>query len=178
MSSAPGKDVIPVVLVSVAPPLLVLVIAVALYRARRRRRRKDGPPRPPTLSPVGKNPPELLRTAVESDGPTPVFRLEVAVGGGGSARVWRARLLNRCPDGGSTVAAKVFPAARAASWRCEAAILADGGMRHRNVVEFLGAQVTRPASRALYRRRRVARHKTLSMCDVETSPDRARLLTR
>ncbi|XP_077435770.1 TGF-beta receptor type-2-like [Vanacampus margaritifer] len=148
LSSVRDKDVIPVVLVSLVPAVLVLVIVFAIYGARtRRRRRENGASGPTALHRpdcTGKNTAELLKTAARSGAPVPTVRLEAVVGGGGSAQVWRARLLDEGPDGAdgdSVVAVKVFPAAQVASWRHEGAILGDGGMRHRNVIQFLGAQV-------------------------------------
>ncbi|XP_061142870.1 TGF-beta receptor type-2-like isoform X1 [Syngnathus typhle] len=131
------SSVVRVVLVSLLTPVPALVIAAALYRARERRCGKNRPrERPATSSPgpvrMGENSPEVVRMPV---------CLEAAVGGGRFAQVWRARPQDEGRDSGSAVAVKVFSAARAASWRHEGSILADGGMRHPNVIAFLGAQV-------------------------------------
>ncbi|XP_049584299.1 TGF-beta receptor type-2-like isoform X3 [Syngnathus scovelli] len=131
------SSVLWVVLVSLLTLVPALVIAAALYRAHERRCGKNRPrERPATSSPrpvrMEENSPDLVRMPV---------CLEAAVGGGRFAQVWRARPQDEGRDSGSAVAVKVFSAARAASWRHEGSILADGGMRHPNVIAFLGAQV-------------------------------------
>ncbi|XP_061547964.1 TGF-beta receptor type-2-like isoform X2 [Phycodurus eques] len=158
LPSAWDKEVIPAVLVSLVLPVLAVAIVATLYWASKRRSHKSArlrPLCPPStlarLDGTGKNTPELFRAAAPSGTPgpgqadqLPAVHLEEAVGGGRFAQVWRARLLGESPDqvgGGSVVAVKVFLRAEVASWRHEGAILGDAGMRHRNIVPFLGAQV-------------------------------------
>ncbi|XP_061647331.1 TGF-beta receptor type-2-like isoform X2 [Phyllopteryx taeniolatus] len=158
LPSAWDKEVIPAVLVSLVLPVLAVAIVATLYWASKRRSHKSArlrplcPPSPPAHPDgTGKNTPELFRAAAPSGTPgpgqadqLPAVHLEAAVGGGRFAQVWRARLLGESPHqagGGSVVAVKVFLRAEVASWRHEGAILGDAGMRHRNIVPFLGAQV-------------------------------------
>lgn len=82
------------------------------------------------------------------------IKLEVLVGKGRFAEVWRACLLQGEEGGASsceTVAVKVFPAVEYASWRNECSIFSDPKMQHDNVVRFLAAEERGPPSPALRR---------------------------
>ncbi|XP_037345477.2 TGF-beta receptor type-2-like [Pungitius pungitius] len=183
-SKVHSKDVIPVVVVSLVPPLLVaLVAAAAFYFYRIRRPDKPGPPARPTWS--TKHTTELYQTfdlphgglgaggdglrgpkaeRAESNGkvlslnnsimgdvtdhqgqlngPLPI-KLEVLVGKGRFAEVWRARLLQGEKGGVNsyeTVAVKVFPSVEYVSWRNECSIFSDPKLEHDNVVRFLAAE--------------------------------------
>ncbi|XP_029386248.1 TGF-beta receptor type-2 isoform X2 [Echeneis naucrates] len=191
-----SKDVIPVVVVSLVPPILVaLVASAAFYFYRTRRPDKPGPPARPDWP--TKRTPELYQgldlpcggrgVMVEDRGggltstasqreesnakvsflsndiisdvtgwqgqqaePLPI-KLEVLVGKGRFAEVWRARLLQGVRGGVNsyeTVAVKVFPAVEYASWRNECSIFSDPKLEHDNVVQFLAAEERGPPDHA------------------------------
>ncbi|XP_041806989.1 TGF-beta receptor type-2 [Chelmon rostratus] len=181
-----SKDVIPVVVVSLVPPVLVAIVATAaFYFYRTRRPDKPGPPARPDW-PTKHNPelyeafdlpcgglgargegggggvtgPEaekdesnskhpknyIISNMTDWQGqlaePLPI-KLEVLVGKGRFAEVWRACLLQGEKGGVNsyeTVAVKVFPAVEYASWRNECSIFSDPKMEHDNVVRFLAAE--------------------------------------
>uniref|UniRef100_A0A8C2ZM30 Serine/threonine-protein kinase receptor n=1 Tax=Cyclopterus lumpus TaxID=8103 RepID=A0A8C2ZM30_CYCLU len=180
-----SKDVIPVVVVSLVPPILVAIVATAaFYFYRTHRPDKPGPtarPAWPTkhtselyqafdlpcggLGARGEGGGGLIGSdRTESDDkvlslnddiisymtnwqgrlnePLPI-KLEVLVGKGRFAEVWRA-CLPQGKKGGvnsyETVAVKVFPAVEYASWRNECSIFSDPKLEHDNVVRFLAAQ--------------------------------------
>ncbi|XP_069011177.1 TGF-beta receptor type-2 [Embiotoca jacksoni] len=185
-----SKDVIPVVVVSLVPPVLVAIVATAaFYFYRVRRPDKPGPPSRPEWP--TKRTPELyhaldlpcrgqgargegggltgpggereewntkvssFNTGIFSDmtdwqgQPTELLpiKLEVLVGKGRFAEVWRAHLLQGEKGGVSsyeTVAVKVFPAVEYASWRNECSIYADPELQHDNVARFLAAEERGP----------------------------------
>ncbi|XP_073329983.1 TGF-beta receptor type-2 [Pagrus major] len=178
-----SKDVIPVVVVSLVPPVLVAIVATAAFYFYRTRRsdKPDPPARPgwPTkrtpelyqafnLPCVGgargdggvgvigpgegeesnaKHPnSDIISTTTDWQGhraePLPI-KLEVLVGKGRFAEVWRACLLQGETGGVNSyemVAVKVFPAVEYASWRNECSIFSDPNMEHENVVRFLAAE--------------------------------------
>lgn len=71
------------------------------------------------------------------------IKLEVLVGKGRFAEVWKACLLQGVKGGVNsyeTVAVKVFPAVEYASWRNECSIFSDPKLEHENVVRFLAAE--------------------------------------
>uniref|UniRef100_A0A8C2ZM08 Serine/threonine-protein kinase receptor n=1 Tax=Cyclopterus lumpus TaxID=8103 RepID=A0A8C2ZM08_CYCLU len=184
-SKLQSKDVIPVVVVSLVPPILVAIVATAaFYFYRTHRPDKPGPtarPAWPTkhtselyqafdlpcggLGARGEGGGGLIGSdRTESDDkvlslnddiisymtnwqgrlnePLPI-KLEVLVGKGRFAEVWRA-CLPQGKKGGvnsyETVAVKVFPAVEYASWRNECSIFSDPKLEHDNVVRFLAAQ--------------------------------------
>nr|XP_046259589.1 TGF-beta receptor type-2 [Scatophagus argus]XP_046259590.1 TGF-beta receptor type-2 [Scatophagus argus] len=188
-SKLQSKDVIPVVVVSLVPPVLVAIVATATFYFYRTRRpnKPDPPARPdwPTKRtselyqafdlPCGglgaqgevrgggggvapgpeaeneesnaKHPnSDNISNMTDWQGQTvellPI-KLEVLVGKGRFAEVWRACLLQGEKGGVNcyeTVAVKVFPAVEYASWRNECSIFSDPKMEHDNVVRFLAAE--------------------------------------
>ncbi|XP_051815417.1 TGF-beta receptor type-2 [Acanthochromis polyacanthus] len=178
-----SKDVIPVVVVSLVPPVLVALVATAaFYFYRIRRPDKPGPPARPDWP--TKRTPELYQALDLQGGgaqkehgglmgpgagdeynaklpsshddtisdvtdwqgqPAELLpiKLEVLVGKGRFAEVWKGRLLEAERGGVSsydTVAVKVFPAVEYASWRNECSIFSDPELQHENVVQFLAAE--------------------------------------
>ncbi|KAM8857018.1 LOW QUALITY PROTEIN: TGF-beta receptor type-2-like [Synchiropus picturatus] len=148
-----SADVLPVVMVSVAPLLLVALTVTATFCCCRRhqagRPSRHGEDAASSKSSAGlrhllDQPCGSLRVLGEVASPQdegagaePLpLRLEAVVGRGRFAEVWRATL----PAGGEEVAVKVFPALECSSWRSERAILADPNLRHHNVVRFLAAE--------------------------------------
>lgn len=184
-----SKDVIPVVVVSLMPPLLVAMVATAaFYYYRTHRPDKPDPPARPDWH--NKRTSELYQRldipcgdsgACEEIGggvmghgaereesnvkqpnsdiissmtdwqdqltePLPI-KLEVLVGKGRFAEVWRGCLLQGGKGGANNyeiVAVKVFPAVEYASWRNECSIISDPKMEHDNIVRFLAAEERGP----------------------------------
>ncbi|XP_051258831.1 TGF-beta receptor type-2 [Dicentrarchus labrax] len=194
-SKLQSKDVIPVVVVSLVPPVLVAIVATAaFYFYRTRRPDKPGPPARPdwptkrtpelyqafdlpcgalgawgegggggVMGPGGegeesnaKHPNnDITGTRTDRQGqrtePLPI-KLEVLVGKGRFAEVWRGCLLQGETGGVNsyeTVAVKVFPAMEYVSWRNEYSIFSDPKMEHDNVVRFLAAEERGPPGHAL-----------------------------
>ncbi|XP_016142179.1 TGF-beta receptor type-2-like isoform X1 [Sinocyclocheilus grahami] len=166
-SKLKSKDVIPVVVISLVPPLLIAVIATMafyLYRTRQPRKKpKDWGPRRThyqSLDPAegqvngsnyrGKLP--SLSNGVNSEISSTCannlnhnteqlpIQLEALVGKGRFAEVWRARLSHN--EGGQyeTVAVKIFSAVEYSSWCNERAIFSDANLKHENIVQFLTAE--------------------------------------
>lgn len=80
------------------------------------------------------------------------IKLEVLVGKGRFAEVWRGCLLQGGRGGANnyeTVAVKVFPAVEYASWRNECSIFSDPNMEHDNIVRFLAAEERGPPGHTL-----------------------------
>lgn len=191
-SKLQSKDVIPVVVVSLVPPILVAVVAIAaFYFYRTHRSDKPDPPARSDwstkrttefyqaldlpcgrLGARGENGGER-EMGPESQGeesnakvlsrnsddmwqdqraePLPI-KLEVLVGKGRFAEVWRARLLQGEKGDISsyeTVAVKVFPSVEYASWRNECSIFSDPKLEHDNVVRFLAAENRGPSGHTL-----------------------------
>lgn len=176
-SKLQSKDVIPVVVVSLVPPLLVAIVATAAFYFYRTQRtnKPDSPVRPdwPTkrtseLYQALDLPGGSVGTRGQGAGvigpgnkfkqpngdisssrmdwqlaePLPI-KLEVLVGKGRFAEVWRGSLLQGEKGGASTsetMAVKVFPAVEYTSWRNECSILSDPNMEHENVVRFHAAE--------------------------------------
>ncbi|XP_078118876.1 TGF-beta receptor type-2 [Sander vitreus] len=193
-SKLQSKDVIPVVVVSLVPPVLVAIVATAaFYFYRTHRLDKPGPPARPAWP--TKRTPELYQAfdlpcgglgargeggggggmigpggqTGESNTKVPSLnndmtdwqgqsaellpiKLEVLVGKGRFAEVWRACLLQGVTGGVNsyeTVAVKVFPAVEYASWRNECSIYSDAKLEHDNVVRFLAAEERGPRGHPL-----------------------------
>uniref|UniRef100_A0A8C4ZJ84 TGF-beta receptor type-2 n=1 Tax=Gadus morhua TaxID=8049 RepID=A0A8C4ZJ84_GADMO len=159
-SKLQSKDVIPVVAISLVPPVFVALVATAtFYLYRMRRPGKPSPPtRPdwPTKHPQSQYqsqyqghsrpevshtrllslPGDVLSNLLEGWGPRPQqlpITLEALVGKG---RV------------GEAVAVKVFTGEESASWSSECSILSDPHLRHDNVVRFLAAEARVPQGNA------------------------------
>lgn len=166
-SKLKSKDVIPVVVISLVPPLLVAVIATMafyLYRTRQpgKKPKEWGPRRThyQSLDPAegqangsdyrGKRP--SLSDDVNSEMSSTCannlnhnteqlpIQLEALVGKGRFAEVWRARLSHNESGQYETVAVKIFPAVEYSSWCNERAIFSDANLKHENVVQFLTAE--------------------------------------
>lgn len=169
-SKLKSKDVIPVVVISLVPPLLVAVIATMafyLYRTRHPSKQpKDwGPKRTQyqSLEPAegGAGEPNASDyngkiLCLSEDGDSDIsssranrlnhnteclpIHLEAPLGKGRFAEVWRARLNHSDGAKYETVAVKIFPQVEYASWRNERAIFSDPNLKHENVVQFLTAE--------------------------------------
>ncbi|XP_046701709.1 TGF-beta receptor type-2 isoform X2 [Silurus meridionalis] len=165
-----SKDVIPVVVLSLAPPLLVAVIATMafyVYRTRHLSKQpKDWPPKRTHYQSL--DPPQACAGEVNAsdyhgkllslgeDANSDIssscanslnhntehlpIQLEALVGKGRFAEVWRARLNHSECGQYETVAVKIFPSVEYASWRNERAIFSDPNLKHENIVQFLTAE--------------------------------------
>ncbi|XP_076858535.1 TGF-beta receptor type-2 isoform X1 [Brachyhypopomus gauderio] len=165
-----GKDVIPVVVISLVPLLLVAVIATMafyLYRTRQLNKQpKNWPPKRTHYKSF--EPPEgCIREAdgidyhgkllsLSNGGNSDMssscanslnhntehlpIQLEALVGKGRFAEVWRAQLNHSDCGQYETVAVKIFPAVEYASWRNERAIFSDANLKHENIIQFLTAE--------------------------------------
>ncbi|XP_036424934.1 TGF-beta receptor type-2 [Colossoma macropomum] len=165
-----SKDVIPVVVISLVPPLLVAVIATMafyLYRTRQPNKQpKDWAPKRTHYQSL--DPPEgcvgeanssdfhgkLLSLSVDANSDMSSscanslnhntehlpIQLEALVGKGRFAEVWRARLNHSECGQYETVAVKIFPAVEYTSWRNERVIFSDANLKHENIVQFLTAE--------------------------------------
>lgn len=162
-----SKDVIPVVVISLVPPLLVAVIATLafyLYRTRHPiKQPKDWAPKRThyqSLDPQEACPGEAKSSNYNSkilslsEGANSnmssscanslnhnteylPIHLEALVGKGRFAEVWRARFNHSESGQFETVAVKIFPAVEYASWHSEKAIFSDPNLKHENIVQFL-----------------------------------------
>ncbi|XP_030643476.1 TGF-beta receptor type-2 [Chanos chanos] len=169
-SKLKSKDVIPVVVISLVPPLLIAIIATMafyLYRTRQPSKQpKEWAPKRTHYQSL--DPPEgcageangsdyhgklsSFTDDVHSDVSSTCannlnhntehlpIQLEALVGKGRFAEVWRARLNHSDSGQYETVAVKIFPAVEYASWRNERAIFSDANLKHENVVQFLTAE--------------------------------------
>lgn len=157
---------VPVVLLSLLPPLLVaLVTAAAFYFYRMQHSDKpDHPVRlrwPPkqVLDPSHRHLVLLgtgLRTQIdpsqagEATELLPI-KLDILVGRGRFAEVWQGRLLGgqgAKAQNWTTVAVKVFPAVEETFWRNETSVLSDPDLQHDNIVRFLAAEDRGPPGHA------------------------------
>ncbi|KAM6968096.1 TGF-beta receptor type-2-like [Aplochiton taeniatus] len=71
--------------------------------------------------------------------PLPI-ELDMQVGKGRFAQVWKAKLKPTTSDQFETVAVKIFPYEEYASWKNEKDIFSDGDLRHQHVLHFLTAE--------------------------------------
>ncbi|XP_023693577.1 TGF-beta receptor type-2 [Paramormyrops kingsleyae] len=158
----PSKDVIPVVVISLLPLLLVAIIVTMtfyFYRTRKSAKQpKDWAPKrtryqsldPPEGRSRGSPQGKLLAVTGDSspgdaDGADVSVELlpitlEEMVGKGRFAEVWRARLGHSARSQYETVAVKIFPAEEYNSWQNERAIFSDPDLKHENVVQLLTAE--------------------------------------
>uniref|UniRef100_A0A8D3AVK4 Serine/threonine-protein kinase receptor n=1 Tax=Scophthalmus maximus TaxID=52904 RepID=A0A8D3AVK4_SCOMX len=148
-----SKDVIPVVVVSLVPPVLVAIVATAAFYFYRvmgpgSEKEESNAKGPPLDSDIIS---DITDWQGQLTGMLPI-KLDVLVGKGRFAEVWRARLLQGERGGVNsyeTVAVKVFPAVEYASWRNECSIFSDPKLEHDNVVGFLAAEERGPPGHAL-----------------------------
>uniref|UniRef100_A0A671T6I8 TGF-beta receptor type-2 n=1 Tax=Sinocyclocheilus anshuiensis TaxID=1608454 RepID=A0A671T6I8_9TELE len=143
-----SKDVIPVVVISLVPPLLVAIIATMafyLYRTRQPGKKPkdwgDFRGMLPSLSDdINSEISSTCANNLNHNTEQLPIQLEALVGKGRFAEVWRARLSHN--EGGQyeTVAVKIFPVVEYSSWCNERAIFSDANLKHENIVQFLTAE--------------------------------------
>lgn len=165
------------VVISLVPPVLMAIAAtVVFYFYRIRCPNKQSHPAPPDWP--TKRSPELYqaldmpyegagcRTEGGGGGVTGLgveqvgqvaellpIKLDMLVGKGRFAEVWRARLLqsqNGGVDSYETVAVKVFPAMEYTSWRNECSIFSEATLQHDNVIQFLAAEERGPPGKTYW----------------------------
>uniref|UniRef100_H3AP73 TGF-beta receptor type-2 n=1 Tax=Latimeria chalumnae TaxID=7897 RepID=H3AP73_LATCH len=161
-----SKEVIPVALLSLLPPLLVAVMvtmAVYFYRTRQQRKvakdwsQKQVQHQPLTL-PEGRKAIEYegKLSVITDDGHSDIsstcanninhntellpIDLDVVVGKGRFAEVWRAKLKQSTSEQYETVAVKIFPCEEYSSWKNERKIFSDANLKHDSVLQFLTAE--------------------------------------
>ncbi|XP_054909009.1 activin receptor type-2A [Poeciliopsis prolifica] len=125
-TSAPPKQPVEPLIFSMVPSLAVSGVVLLSFWVYRRHRR----PYPPVLLPTqdsGLMPPSPIL------GHRPVQLLEVKARGRFGC-VWKAQLLSE------QVAVKVFPIQERQSWQTEYEIYSLSGMRHENLLQFIGAE--------------------------------------
>ncbi|MBN3307401.1 TGFR2 protein, partial [Amia calva] len=161
-----SKDIIPVVVISLLPPLLVAIIATMafyLYRTRQQNKHpKDWSPKRTHYQSL--DIPESRHNGeyngklggIIDDGHSDIsstcanninhntellpIELEAMVGKGRFAEVWRARLNHNASGQYETVAVKIFPAVEYSSWKNERKIFSDINLKHESVLQFLTAE--------------------------------------
>nr|XP_015213826.1 PREDICTED: TGF-beta receptor type-2-like isoform X1 [Lepisosteus oculatus] len=159
-----SKEVIPVVVISLLPPVLVAIIstlAFYLYRTRHQNKQpKDWPPKRTHYQSLDlpKNNTDYngKPLTIMDDGHSDVsstcanninhntellpIELDTVVGKGRFADVWRARLNHNASGQYETVAVKIFPSVEYSSWKNERKIFSDINLKHESVLQFLTAE--------------------------------------
>ncbi|XP_062862713.1 TGF-beta receptor type-2 [Trichomycterus rosablanca] len=165
-----SKDVIPVVVISLVPPLLVAVIAtMAFYLYRTRHPSKQPKNWAPKRTQYQSLEPQevcageantsdyngkILSLGKDADSDISSscannlnhntehlpIHLEALVGKGRFAEVWQARFNHSECTQYEPVAVKIFPEVEYASWHNERAIFSDPNLKHENIVQFLTAE--------------------------------------
>ncbi|XP_035379231.1 TGF-beta receptor type-2 [Electrophorus electricus] len=152
------RDVIqavPIVLIALLPVLVLAVLIISvlyIYRMRalHQLRAKHGHKGPAhsysdTCTIIGRDDcGTTLTNSMNHNTELLPIDLEILVGKGRFAEVYRARLEQRpCATGRApfqTVAVKIFPCEEYASWKTERSIFSDAELRHENVLHFLTAE--------------------------------------
>ncbi|XP_039611309.1 TGF-beta receptor type-2 [Polypterus senegalus] len=161
-----SEEVIPVAVISLLPPILLTVMATMafyLYRTRQQRKEpKDWPPKQCQSQALrlleNREPAEFegKMSVITDDGHSDIsstcanninhntellpIELEVMVGKGRFAEVWRARLNHNASGQYETVAVKIFPPEEYLSWKSERKIFSDANLKHESVLQFLTAE--------------------------------------
>ncbi|XP_023694816.1 TGF-beta receptor type-2 isoform X1 [Paramormyrops kingsleyae] len=142
-----------VILISLLPLLVLAVLVITIfymYRVYRRRqlqskklRHKDqldhsdtGPIMPDDRSDSSSTHANNLNHNME---PLPI-ELDVQVGKGRFAEVYKAKLKQSPSEQFETVAVKIFPEEEYASWKNEKDIFSDMNLKHENILHFLTAE--------------------------------------
>ncbi|KAK1165813.1 TGF-beta receptor type-2 [Acipenser oxyrinchus oxyrinchus] len=159
-----SKEVIPVAVISLLPPILVAIMAtMAFYLYRTRQQRKEAWPakhaqRQTLEIPENRDPAEYDEklSAMIDDSHSDIsstcanninhntellpIELDRVVGKGRFADVWRARLNHNASGHYETVAVKIFSAEEYLSWKSERKIFSDANLKHESVLQFLTAE--------------------------------------
>ncbi|KAM6909728.1 TGF-beta receptor type-2 [Xenentodon cancila] len=157
---APDDPLMSVILVSLLPLLVMVVVVVGMfywYRVHRQRQLNQWESsikkRKPRAS--GLDCSDVCTIMVDDDGsdsssthannlnhntePLPI-ELDLLVGKGRFAQVYKAKLKQTTSDQFETVAVKIFPYEEYASWKNEKDVFSNTDLRHENVLHFLTAE--------------------------------------
>ncbi|XP_075896808.1 TGF-beta receptor type-2-like [Nelusetta ayraudi] len=155
----PGDSSLSVILISLLPLLLTLIMVVGMfywYRTHRQRMHsQEWESSIKKRKKKGLDCGDSCAIMTDDDGsdsssthanslnhntePLPI-ELDLLVGKGRFAQVYKARLRQTTSEQFETVAVKVFPCEEYASWKNEKDIFSDTDLRHENVVHFLTAE--------------------------------------
>lgn len=156
-AGAPDNEIVSVILMSLLPPLVVAIMIVSCfycYRIYRHRKLTEWE----SKKPVKKVPLDcsdacaimldddrsessstLANSLNHNTEPLPL-ELDVQVGKGRFAEVYKAKLRQSSSQQFETVAVKIFPFEEYASWKNEKDIFSDIDLKHENVLHFLTAE--------------------------------------
>ncbi|XP_029929139.1 TGF-beta receptor type-2-like [Myripristis murdjan] len=157
----PEDPVVSVILVSLLPLLLLAVVVAAMfywYRVYRRRmlnQEWESSNKKRKAKAGGLDCSDACAIMMDDDGsdsssthannlnhntePLPI-ELDLQVGKGRFAQVYKAKLKQSTSDQFETVAVKIFPYEEYASWKNEKDIFSDTDLRHENILHFLTAE--------------------------------------
>ncbi|KAM3873475.1 TGF-beta receptor type-2 [Diretmus argenteus] len=149
---------VPVILVSLLPLLVLAVVVAAMfyvYRVCRHRNLKERSGKKRKGKAGGLDCSDACAIMMDDDGsdsssthannlnhntePLPI-ELDLQVGKGRFAQVYKAKLKQSTSDQFETVAVKIFPYEEYASWKNEKDIFCDIDLRHENVLQFLTSE--------------------------------------
>ncbi|XP_047240761.1 TGF-beta receptor type-2-like [Girardinichthys multiradiatus] len=148
----PNSQVLPVILVSLVPLLVIAVIVITsfyCYRVYRQQQNphKDGQQhsdKKPMMDNDGSDSSSMHANNLNHNNELLPIELDVLVGKGRFAEVYKAKLKQGSSaseeHGFETVAVKIFPYEEYASWKNEKDIFSDADLRHENVLHFLTAE--------------------------------------
>ncbi|XP_075037354.1 TGF-beta receptor type-2-like [Mixophyes fleayi] len=141
-----SREVVPVAVISLLPPLLLAITVTVLfylYRTQRLRKRSKAWQEKPgdysyRLSLTSSSQCNIsiaCANSINHNTELLPIELEQRVGKGRIAEVWRAKLKHS-----ETVAVKIFPFQGYSSWKNEICIFTDANVKHENVLQFLTAE--------------------------------------
>ncbi|XP_073503651.1 TGF-beta receptor type-2-like isoform X2 [Phyllobates terribilis] len=159
-----SREAVPVAAISLLPPFLLAITVTGLfyfYRIHRlRKRSKSWPKRAAHSGGSVPLPSRRLRqhscrlssslmsssqcnistacaNSINHNTELLPIQLDLRVGKGRFAEVWRAKLKHAKSGHYETVAVKIFPAQEYCSWRNESNIFTDANLKHENVLQFI-----------------------------------------
>ncbi|KAM9488252.1 TGF-beta receptor type-2 isoform 1-T1 [Clarias gariepinus] len=157
-SGAPENEVLLVSFVSLVPLLVLAVVVVASfywYRIHRRRKLSEWETKKPSKRKGPLDCSDACAIMMDDDRsdsssthanslnhntePLPL-ELDMQVGKGRFAEVYRAKLRQSSSQQFETVAVKIFPCEEYASWKNEKDVFSDTDLKHENVLHFLTAE--------------------------------------
>ncbi|XP_017332195.1 TGF-beta receptor type-2 isoform X2 [Ictalurus punctatus] len=158
LHSTPEHEVVLVILISLLPLLVLAVVVVASfywYRMYRRRKLSEWETKKPSKRKGPLDCSDACAIMMEDDHsdsssthanslnhntePLPI-ELDMQVGKGRFAEVYRAKLRQSSSQQFETVAVKIFPCEEYASWKNEKDVFSDIDLKHENVLHFLTAE--------------------------------------
>ncbi|XP_053489337.1 TGF-beta receptor type-2 isoform X2 [Ictalurus furcatus] len=158
LHSTPEHEVVLVILISLLPLLVLAVVVVASfywYRMYRRRKLSEWETKKPSKRKGPLDCSDACAIMMDDDRsdsssthanslnhntePLPI-ELDMQVGKGRFAEVYRAKLRQSSSQQFETVAVKIFPCEEYASWKNEKDVFSDIDLKHENVLHFLTAE--------------------------------------